>query len=393
MKHTRVAIVGGGLAGLYAARQLARLGVDHLILEARETVGGRILSRPVSASPSRPPQGPVLGPQARDRFDLGATWYWPSLQPQLHRLIEASGLGTFVQPDGGDWLLERSHVAPPQRVGGHPSSPPSMRLLGGMAALTEALTSTLAPERLRVGHAVTRLRAVGDGVHLQIAVRESDGEGNGNATVDLLADRVILAVPPRIAASAIDFSPALPARLAQDWSGTPTWMAPHAKYLAVYDTPFWRQEGLAGSARSTVGPMGEIHDASMPGASAALFGFIGLPAQVRGGIGQHALIQACRAQLVRLFGARAAEPRAEWLQDWARERHTATPRDDTAQGHGTSSPAAEPETGVWRHRIVGGASEWSPEFPGYLAGAVDAAERAVQRVSAAAGHDTRGTPT
>ena len=384
MKHTRVAIVGGGLAGLYAARQLARLGVDHLILEARETVGGRILSRPVSASPSRPPQGPVLGPQARDRFDLGATWYWPSLQPQLHRLIEASGLGTFVQPDHGDWLLERSHTSPPARVGGYPSSPPSMRLVGGVAALTDALAAGLDPNRLRLDHAVSRLQAVDDGVRLRIAVRDG--------TVDLLADRVILAVPPRIAAFAIDFSPALPPRLARDWSSTPTWMAPHAKYLAVYDVPFWREEGLAGAAQSTVGPMGEIHDASTPGGRGALFGFIGWPARIRDEIGQAALMQACRDQLVRLFGARAAEPRAEWLQDWAQERHTATPEDATAQAH-ASPPAAVPETGEWRDRIVGGASEWSPTFPGYLAGAVDAAERAVQWASTAADRSTTGAST
>jgi monoamine oxidase len=34
--------------------------------------------------------------------------------------------------------------------------------------------------------------------------------------------------------------------------------------------------------------------------------------------------------------------------------------------------------GPWAGRAWGAASEWSPEFPGYLAGAVDAAERAVQ---------------
>ncbi|EDT04545.1 hypothetical protein BamIOP4010DRAFT_1927 [Burkholderia ambifaria IOP40-10] len=58
-------------------------------------------------------------------------------------------------------------------------------------------------------------------------------------------------------------------------------MAPHAKYIAIYDTPFWRDQGLSGEARSARGPFGEIHDASMPGGCAALFGFFGVPAQVR----------------------------------------------------------------------------------------------------------------
>jgi hypothetical protein len=35
-------------------------------------------------------------------------------------------------------------------------------------------------------------------------------------------------------------------------------MAPHAKYLAIYEKPFWRDLGLSGEARSTVGVLGEF---------------------------------------------------------------------------------------------------------------------------------------
>lgn len=42
---TRVVVVGGGLAGLVAARRLAKAGADVELIERRETVGGRVRTR------------------------------------------------------------------------------------------------------------------------------------------------------------------------------------------------------------------------------------------------------------------------------------------------------------------------------------------------------------
>lgn len=92
-------------------------------------------------------------------------------------------------------------------------------------------------------------------------------------------------------------------------------MAPQAKYVAIYDTPFWREQGLSGEGRSARGPLGEIHDASMPGGSAALFGFLGVPARVRSTVSDEVLRTHCRAQLVRMFGPLAATPKAEAIKD------------------------------------------------------------------------------
>ena len=41
----RIIVVGGGLAGLVAARHLARAGIDVEVFERRETIGGRVRSR------------------------------------------------------------------------------------------------------------------------------------------------------------------------------------------------------------------------------------------------------------------------------------------------------------------------------------------------------------
>jgi protoporphyrinogen oxidase len=46
-----VAVVGAGVAGLAAARELARAGVQLRVFEARDRVGGRILTEHVPGFP------------------------------------------------------------------------------------------------------------------------------------------------------------------------------------------------------------------------------------------------------------------------------------------------------------------------------------------------------
>ena len=56
----------------------------------------------------------------------------------------------------------------------------------------------------------------------------------------------------------------------------------------------------------------------------------------------------------------------------------ATEADWNGAGQHASAPPTTPGHGQWQERVIGIASEWSPQFPGYVAGAVEAARLGVQ---------------
>ncbi|MEL7026368.1 MAG: FAD-dependent oxidoreductase, partial [Pseudomonadota bacterium] len=298
-------------------------------------------------------------------FDMGPAWFWPG-QPRIENLTARLGLRKFPQHSAGELTYE-DEMGRVQRGLGFASMEGSWRMEGGLSGITDALQELLPDARKEVNAQVTALEQSGTVVYATLR----DGRG-------IEAERIVLALPPRIAAG-LSFGPALPAAALQAMTNVPTWMAGQAKAVAVYHQASWREAGLSGDAMSRRGPMVEIHDASpAEGGPFALFGFIGVPPNARAD--EQALRQAIVAQLVRLFGQDAATPRALFIKDWAFDPLTATPADAAPLYTHPSYGLPTALEYLWDGQLIFAGTEVAKGYGGYIEGALEAAEAAFSRL-------------
>lgn len=96
-RRTEVVVIGAGLAGLTAARDLVRARHDVLVLEARDRVGGRTLNAPIGG-------GKVV--------EIGGQWIGPT-QDRLSALARSLGIGTFKTYNTGSNIYLRRGVRTP----------------------------------------------------------------------------------------------------------------------------------------------------------------------------------------------------------------------------------------------------------------------------------------
>lgn len=347
MSYVEHLIIGGGISGCVMARHLAKLQLDFKLIEAQATLGGRIQS-------------------TEQGLDLGPTWFWPH-QHSVKALLAELNIGIFEQYTQGDYVYQAGPNSPIQRERNQEEML-SNRVEGGMGAVITALTNTLPQDRILLNSPVRLITKLDDLWQVQLSCGKT-----------LSCDNLWLAMPPRkvaplfVAADECVLSEALITHL----QAQQTWMSAQAKFVAVYDKPFWRDAGLSGQGFSRVGPMVEINDAcgaDIPGAKespAALFGFIGVPAVNRQSLDEQTMIDACVAQLGTLFGEAALSPSSTHYVDWASNKFIASPADvsEPSQHAHFDQARFKAELRDLNLGLIG--SEFSQFEPGYIAGAID----------------------
>jgi monoamine oxidase len=440
-------VVGAGLAGLAAARRLVDAGAEVVVLEARDRVGGRTLTVPAADGTPIDHGGQWIGPTqdriAALAERLGVTTY-PSYERGLNTEfrdgqairfdgqlpdgdpVSAVAMGQAIReldamaarvPLEAPWTAEEALAWDSQTV----ETWLQARVGSDLARswLREAIRSTLAAEArdlsllhtlFVIGSAggIAPLLATAGGAQerrfhqgaqaISIRLAESLGgrvvlgapaqvvrHGEAGVVVEaegrtVTAGRAILAMPPAIAGR-IGYRPALPGWRSQLTQRVP--MGSVIKVHAVYEEPFWRQEGLSGFAVSDRGPVTIVYDNSPEdGSPGVLVGFIeGEQARSwarRNRADRRAGVLACLADY---FGERAGRPRELLERSWADEEYSGgcfagyfPPGVWTSFGQALREPIG---------RLHWAGTETATAWTAYMEGAVQSGQRAADEVLAA----------
>jgi len=375
--NTEILIIGGGISGLHTAYQLQKRGIDFLLVEARDRLGGRILSNNYELSTQRSSSNQYQYDLGKPAYDLGPSWFWPG-QNHIHQLINDLDLteSVFHQEATGQSVYEDQQGNIQKGFYGI-SMEGAYRINGGMQQLIACLELSINKENILKSAQVTSIAYSKD--HIQTKIN------NSSEVIEVNSNKVVIALPPRLAMSSIEFSPALKASKINELNSYATWMAGHAKIIVSYEKPFWLEQDLSGDAVSHLGPMREIHDASSDPDKTktkkgyAIFGFVGIPGSYRKGK-ESEIKKAAIEQLIRLFGEKARNPIDVVLKDWAQEKFTATESDfSMSGGHATASITNYTEE-VFKDNLIWSGTETASHlrgFNGLIEGALEASDRTV----------------
>jgi monoamine oxidase len=387
-READVVVVGAGLAGLVAARDVTAAGASAVVVEARDRVGGRTLNEPLGDGQVVEVGGQWIGP-TQDRLaalagELGVDTY--PTYAQGERLVEFDGavkrysgdipaLGRRVLVDVAQAQAKLERLARRVPLDAPWDAPNAERLdsqtfwswmrrnvytRGGRAMMELAIEGVWAAEPAdvsllhvlfytRSGNGLESLLSteggaqqdrfvggsqlisirlaeqLGDAVQLSAPVRRIEHGGDGVTVhadgLNVRARRAIVAIPPALAGR-IAYDPPLPGLRDQLTQRMPQGTV--IKCMAVYDRPFWRDEGLSGEGLSDAGPAKITFDNTPPsGSPGVLLGFLeGARAREYGAVSAGERRDAVVGGFARLFGPRAAKPERFVERVWADEEWT-----------------------------------------------------------------------
>lgn len=423
-----VAVVGAGLSGLTAARALHRRGIDVVVLEAADRVGGRAMSEQSALGSRLDVGGQWIGHDHHRLIALADEMHaarFPMQTSTLPRVIDGprrlspaspallvaglvllgvgalSLVGTPRRWNAStveDWLRKVpgrrarrllevialiSWTADLDRFSVHAMAY-MIRRQGGLRTILA--TKGGAQDSLLVdgaGTLVERL-AVELGARVRSGTEVSAITGDGAGVVltttggDVRARKVIVAVPPPIAAR-ISFDPPLPPELTR--LHRETYMGSVYKSIAVYHRPFWRPHN-SGELVVLDRPGRAVFDTSPPDGPGHLCMLVGgSEARALDPLDANGRRKLLLDPLVAHLGPEVLEPVGWHEKAWHLDPHVgggyvALPMSGTTSG---LPPVAHVPVGA----IHWAGSETAREHAGYLEGAIEAGERAAFEVAGA----------
>lgn len=337
-----IAIIGAGLTGLTLAYLLKDLGLKVVLLEARDRIGGRIIT---------------LRPEGQASLEMGATWFGKK-HTRLTDLLQDLKLETFPQELGETAIYEYMSTSPPQLVSLPENEEPSYRIKGGTSSLIHALADHLEEDQFYLGRKVEQVFATETGLKI------CTGQEN------FLVNRAVSTIPPNLFATSVKTTPELPGKLISLMQQTHTWMGESIKFALTCEVPFWRNKGVSGTVFSNTGPVTEMYDHSdFKNKCFALKGFLNgtyysLSVEERK--------QMILEQLGRYYGENAHTFSGYYEKVWIQDQCTYAPYRDHILPHQNNGSNLYRQSFLNGRLLISG-SETAGEFPGYMDGAVGSA--------------------
>ncbi|RUA31500.1 MAG: FAD-dependent oxidoreductase [Bacteroidetes bacterium] len=344
-----VIIIGAGLSGLVTAYRLKQANIPFKILEAKETVGGRISTKTT---------------ENETPIEMGATWFGRQHQ-NLNSLLNELHLKPFRQYHGEYYFYDDQNSSHHGKYK-LPHQEPSYRIAGGSFSLINTLAERIGEDNILTSHTVEEIKAYEDKLTLKI---------NNEKTIQ--ADQIIISVPPKIWVNQIQFEPELPAALTETAKNTQTWMEDSIKAAVEFSEPFWKENQLPSTIMSNYGPFVECYDhTNQQENKFALCGFLN-PAfkEIKKEEREQLVIQ----QLSSILGEKVREAKSYLEYIWSEDDQVKWPKDIFMQPHQNNGHPIF-RNPFFNHRLIISSSESASLFPGYMDGAVEAGENAFKQV-------------